>query len=193
MDLSVVKASPSLHKSPPSPAKSAKESCDSLAPADPPHSSPSPNLWSIKQEESDALSPPSTSVRHSGGSTASSSRKRSRSRSSTSHEELKFEESDDDEVFEDSPLEPSQIKEEKSAFPSHIFKPYERSPKRRHSVPAPLLLQPPQSEMPQLPSSFPHAFPSLFSPGFSLSAHHLPILDPRSPHTPPQSEIPQLP
>ena len=90
------------------------------------------------------------------------SRKRSRS---TSFEELKFEESDeDDEVFEKSPL--PEASEAKPAF-----RPYEKL-KRRFTVPAPL------SNLPS-PLSFP---PGLHSAGGSLHSAGTSLQSPFSPH-----------
>ena len=129
--------------------------------------SPSPD---IKQEAGEEARP-ALSRRSSRSSLGSEGRKRSRS---SSHEELKFTEDDDDEVFEKNPLPP----------PSHAFHTPTSSRKKSH-VPAPLLL-PAASP---LASPFPGvaAFPSPFSPGLPqlpFSPHHIPVLDPASPFLP---------
>lgn len=99
-----------------------------------------------------------------------SGRKRSRS---TSFEELQFEESEDDDVFEKSPLP--------ALDPKPAFRPYEKGVKRRFSVPAPL----PLPSLPlnhSLPSA--HSLPSPYSsPHFPFSPH-IPFMDQISPFTP---------
>ena len=103
------------------------------------------------------------SRRSSQSSLSSIGRKRSRS---SSHEELKFTEDDDDEVFEKNPLPPVT-----TSFQTPT------SHRRRSHVPAPLLL-------PQTSTFTPPGFPSPFSPQLPFSPHHIPILDPASPFLP---------
>ena len=105
-------------------------------------------------------------------SLSSIGRKRSRS---SSHEELKFTEDDDDDVFERNPLLPV-VQHSLETPPVH---------RKKSQIPAPLLLhQPVQPVQPVQPSPFPHGFPSPFSPGLPFSPHHIPILDPASPFLP---------
>ena len=103
------------------------------------------------------------SRRSSRSSLNSDDRKRSRS---SSHEELKFTEDDDDEVFEKNPLPP--VSQSFHTPTSH---------RRKSHVPAPLLL-------PQSSTFTPPGFPSPFSPQIPFSPHHIPILDPASPFLP---------
>ena len=124
--------------------------------------SPSPDIKQEAGQEAEEEARPALSRRSSRSSLGSEGRKRSRS---SSHEELKFTEDDDDEVFEKNPLPP----------PSQAFHTPTSSRKKSH-VPAPLLL-PAASP---LASPFPGvaAFPSPFSPGLPqlpFSPHHIPI------------------
>jgi len=116
---------------------------------------------------------------------SSTSTNRKRSRSLSDHEELKFTEDEDDEVFEKNPL--LQVKIEEKPEPTQsAFNPYAKEQKRRSGgVPAPLLL-PPTS----IPSNFSSPFPSPFSPLLNFSPHQIPILDPASPFLPQASPSP---
>ena len=108
------------------------------------------------------------------------------------HEELKFTEDEDDEVFEKNPLgitvKSEKKDEETEQKTGSAFNPYEKKEEKRRSggVPAPLLLQPPTS----LPSQFSSPFPSPFSPHLPFSPHQIPILDPASPFLPQASPSP---
>ena len=156
MDLSRIKKEPSVSQrvssSPSSTRSSSPDGTDTLA----------------AKDEAEGMS--SRSSRRS--SVSSIGRKRSRS---SSHEELKFTEDDDDDVFERNPLPPVDPQSFETP-PGHRKKP---------QIPAPLLL-------PQ-PGGFQPGFPSPFSPQLSFSPHHIPILDPSSPFLPAASPFtPQL-
>ena len=142
--------------------------------------------------------------------TVEASGRRKRSRSSTSYEELKFTESEDDEVFETTPAFPSPPPA--LAVPSSVYRPFESTTancqqkqqpaaaKKRHSVPAPLHLLPPSNAALSAAAAHHHhhslssgaAFHSpLFSPLWNSHHHHSPflppLLDPSSPFTPTSS------
>merc|ERR1719319_1124356 len=144
-----------------------------------PSSSPSTPRLSPNTHNTKPTSSPS--------SRESSTSNRKRSRSLSDHEELKFTEDEDDEVFEKNPL--LQVKIEEKPEPTQsAFNPYAKEQKRRSGgVPAPLLL-PPTS----IPSNFSSPFPSPFSPLLNFSPHQIPILDPASPFLP-QASPPPLP
>ena len=131
--------------------------------------SPEPRIKQEREEEGDKEETRNVLSRRSSRSSLDSvGRKRSRS---SSHEELKFTEDDDDEVFEKNPLPPVT-----SAFTTPTS---HRREGRKSHVPAPLLLPQPTS----LPVG-PLGFPSPFSPQLPFSPHHIPILDPASPFLP---------
>ena len=156
MDLSRIKKEPSgLSLAPVSPSSSRSSSPDS----------PETNL-----AEAAGAGGAARSSRDSRRSSLSSlGRKRSRS---SSHEELKFTEDDDDDVFERNPLLPVEQQSFESP-PAH---------RRKSQIPAPLLLH--QPVQPVQPTPFQHGFPSPFSPQLPFSPHHIPILDPSSPFLP---------
>jgi len=141
----------------------------SESPISEPADSPKQKLVDSPQIEEDVK--PASSSHSSRSSLCSVGRKRSRS---SSHEELKFTEEDDDEVFEKHPLPPVEPADRKPAF-----QPFQNNEKKRTGVPAPLLLPP--------TSAFPASFPSPFSPHFPFSPHHIPIMDPSSPFLPQNS------
>jgi len=137
-------------------------------------SSPSSSRAESPSEQSPKTGDKQDSTRSSRSSLCSVGRKRSRS---SSHEELKFTEDDDDEVFEKNPLPPVEPVDIKPAF-----LPFQKDEKKRIGVPAPLLLPPNSGVQTSFPSPF---SPQL--PPFPFSPHHIPIMDPSSPFLPQNS------
>ena len=175
-----------LTKSKPGGLEAGSRTSSLSAPSSPSLSSVSPSTRHISpsMEKEISTRPVQKPASYCSSPPSPSSTIRKRSRSSSDHDELKFTEDEDDEVFEKNPL-PSVAKEI-SKPASSAFNPYEKSEKRRSGgIPAPLLL-PPTS----LPSAFSSPFPSPFSPHLPFSPHHIPIMDPASPFLPQASPSP---